>query len=96
MRTAEAEIHGRLLRAHDELCQIIPCPKPGEDPVSLPAPGNYLFPRDVTAKVPPMLLSVTLNATMQALVIPTEGQQYTWVLAFHVSRLLGAVGSLQA
>src|SRR5262245_46659213 len=44
VRPAKAEIHRRPFGAFDKLCEIVPCPEPGQDPVAFPTPRNDLFP----------------------------------------------------
>ena len=75
VRTAEAEVDGRLFGVTHEFGEVIAGAKPGEDTVAFPAPRDDFFANEVGRKVPAMFLGKPFDAAMHAVVIPPEGDE---------------------
>src|SRR4051794_2396831 len=86
---AETEIYGGLFGATDEFREIVSGAEPGEDAITLPTPGNHLLTREVCGKVPLVFESVTFNAAVQAVIVPTERHQYPLLIFSHVGLTIG-------
>jgi len=75
LRTAIAEIDGGQFGFGDEGGEVVAGAEPGQDAIALPAPRDDFFLGDIHAQMPAMLLGIIRNPLMDAVVVPTKGEQ---------------------
>src|SRR5215831_5686302 len=86
VRPAEAEIDGRFLGVRDKFREIIASSQPREDAIAFPSPGNDFFASEVGGEMPARFLGESFNATMNAVVVPPERDQYSLSALLHCTR----------
>src|SRR5438445_10825373 len=82
-RPAKAEIYRRFPCTHYKICQIFAGSKPRQNAVSVPTPRNHPLFRTVGHKMPTMLDRKSLDALMNAIVVPTERQKNPFLSPNH-------------
>lgn len=72
-----AEVDRGFPRLDHEIGQVVPSTEPGQNAISVPAPGDDLFTGDVGVEMPAVFQGIFFDAAVDPVVVPAQGQQYT-------------------
>ena len=83
LQPAQAEIHRGPSGGLDKFGQVVAGPQPGQNAIALPSPRNDFFPREVGIQMPAVFLGIFFNALMQAVIVPPQCQQHSFLFFGH-------------